>query len=165
MCQITSGAASWKMKFCRSAQNSQGTCPMLRATSSEDSRSIPKTPWSRAGQSKCAKSHQEPPAEKWSLAGLLETHRWPAPWWGLPSLKMASPYHHPLRSSTGVSKCAKLHLELQAVHHPHESGGALLLSPLAQIPLKTEPGPICLKLTGDLPHGEGNIPWRQQVNT
>ena len=68
---------------------------------------------------------------------------------------MASPYNHPVRSSTGASKCAKLRLELLAVHHPHESGGAGLLSPLAQIPLKTEPGPICLKLTGDLPPDQG----------
>ena len=58
----------------------------------------------------------------------------------MPPLKMASPYHHPLRSSTGASKCAKLHLELLALHHPCESGGAGLLSLLAQIPLKTEPG-------------------------
>ena len=70
---------------------------------------------------------------------------------GLTPLKMASPYHHPLRSSTGASKCAKLCLELPAMHHPHESGGAGLLSPLAQILLKAEPGSICSKLTGDLP--------------
>ena len=70
-----------------------------------------KPPWSSAGQSKCAKSHQEQLAEKWSLADLLETPMGPIPWWGLPPLKTASPYHHPLRSSTGMSKCAKSHPE------------------------------------------------------
>ena len=39
-----------------------------------------KPPWNSAAQSKCAKSHQEPPAEKWSLANLLKTHSGPAPW-------------------------------------------------------------------------------------
>ena len=31
--------------------------------------------------------------------------------------------------------------------------------------LKNEGWPICLKLTGDLPHGRGCLPWRQQVPT
>ena len=119
-----------------------------------------KSPWGSAGWSKCAKWCQKPLAKKWRLANLLETHRGPAPWWGLPPLKMAIPYHHPLRSSTGVSKCAKLCLELPAVHHPRESGGSGLLSPLAQIPLKTEPQLICLKLTGDLSLTKDHLPWR-----
>ena len=34
---------------------------------------------------------------------------------GLPPLKMASPCHHPLMSSTGASKCAKSHLEPPAM--------------------------------------------------
>ena len=75
------------------------------------------------------------PLKNWTQADLPKTHKGPSPWWGLPPLKTASPYHHILRSSTGASKCAKLRLELPAVHHPHESGGAGLLSPL--------------KLTGD----------------
>ena len=50
-----------------------------------------KPPWSSTAQSKCAKSCQEPLAEKWRLADLLETHRWPAPDQGPPSLKMVSP--------------------------------------------------------------------------
>ena len=45
------------------------------------------------------------------------------------------------------------------MHHPRESGGAGLLSPLAQIPLKTEPGPICLKLTGDLALTKDHLPF------
>ena len=48
-------------------------------------------------------------------ADLLKTHRGPAPWWELPPRKMASPYHHPSRSSTGVSKCVKSHLEPKAM--------------------------------------------------
>ena len=80
MCQITSGAAGWKMKVGQSPQNSKRTCPIMRASSHEDSRSMSKPPWSSAAQSKCAKSHQEPPAEKWRLANLLEIHRGPAPW-------------------------------------------------------------------------------------
>ena len=57
-----------------------------------------------------------------------------------------------------MSKLAKLCLELLAVHHPCESGGTGLLSPLAQIPLKTEPGLICLKLTEDLPLTKDHLP-------
>ena len=111
---------------------------------------------SSTGASKCAKSHLElpdrddaPSLEGPKLEGPLswlfllkklkprpicpKTHKGPAPWWGLPLLKMASPYHHTLRSSTGASKCAKLCLELLAVHHPCESGGAGLLSSLAWV--------------------------------
>ena len=62
---------------------------------------------SSTGVSKCAKSRQKPPAEKWSLANLLKTHRVPAPSWGQHPMKMASPYHHPSMSSTSASKCAK----------------------------------------------------------
>ena len=100
------------------------------------------------------------PLKNWTQADLPKTHKGPFPWWELPPLKMASSYYHTFRSSTGASKCAKLHLELMAVHHPHESGRAGLLSPLAQIPLKTEPGPICLKLTGDQPLTKDHLPWR-----
>ena len=134
---------------------------------------------SSTGVSKCAKSCPVPLArddapslegqswkdpclsyslKNWTQADLPKTHKGPSPWWGLPSLKMASPYHHTLRSSTGASKCAKLDLELLAVHHPLESGGAGLLSPLAQIPLKTGPGPIYLKLTGDQSLTKDHLP-------
>ena len=34
---------------------------------------------------------------------------------GAASPKMASPYHHPSRSSTAVTKCAKSRLELPAM--------------------------------------------------
>ena len=121
--------------------------------------------WSSFAQSKCAKSCQELPAEKWRLANLPKTHRGTAPWWEQHPLKTEGPYLKPHWSSTAQSKCAKSHQEPPAVHHPHESGGAGLLSPLAQIPLKTEPGLICLKLTGDLHHGRGYLPWRWQVPT
>ena len=100
------------------------------------------------------------PLKNWTQVDLPKTHREPSPWWGLPPLKMASPYHHPSRSSKGASRCAKLCLELLNVHHAHESGGAGLISPLAQIPLKTEPGLICLKLIGDLPLTKDHLPWR-----
>ena len=40
------------------------------------------------------------------------------------------------------------------MHHPHEPGAALL-DPLSQIPLKNDPWPIFLKLTGDLPQMVG----------
>ena len=60
-----------------------------------------KSPWSSTGQSKCAKSHQEPPAEKWSLADLLESYRGPAPWGGQHPLKRADPYLKPPWSSAG----------------------------------------------------------------
>ena len=42
----------------QSAQNSQGTCPMVSATSPADGDSLPLL-WSGAGVSKCAKSHPE----------------------------------------------------------------------------------------------------------
>ena len=80
------------------------------------------------------------PLKNWTQTNLPKTHREPSPWWGLPPLKMGSPYHHPSRSSKGASKCAKLCLELLNVHHAHESGGAGLLSPLAQIPWKLNLG-------------------------
>ena len=54
------------------------------------------------------------PLKNWTQDDLPETHRGPFPWWGLPPLKMAAIYHHPSRSSTGVSKCAKSHQELLA---------------------------------------------------
>ena len=57
--------------------------------------------------SKCAKSRQEPPAEKWSLADLLETHRGPAPSWGQHHPKTAGPYLKPPWSSTAQSICPK----------------------------------------------------------
>ena len=45
-------------------------------------------------------------------------------------------------------------------------GRARLEGPLSQLfPWKTRPRPICLKLTGDLPHGRGYHPWRWQVPT
>ena len=77
---------------------------------------------------------------------------------GVASPKTASLYHYPSRKSTGVSKCAKLCLELLNVHLAHESGGAGLLRSLAQIPLKTEPGPFCLKLTVDLSPTKDHLP-------
>ena len=47
------------------------------------------------------------PLKNWTQANLPKTHRGPSPRQGLPPLKMASPYHHPSRSSTSASKCAK----------------------------------------------------------
>ena len=45
-------------------------------------------------------------------------------------------------------------------------GRSRLEGPLFQLfPWKTEPRPICSKLTGDLPHGWGFLPWRRQVPT
>ena len=45
-------------------------------------------------------------------------------------------------------------------------GKARLEGPLSQLfPWKTEPRLICPKLTGDLPHGRGCLPWRWQVST
>ena len=81
------------MKFGWSDRNSQGTCPMVRATSPEDSRSIPKI--------------------------LLEA-------------------------------------ALDGVNVPNH---------IRSHQLKNEVWPICLKLTGDLPHGRGCLPWRWQVLT
>ena len=68
------------------------------------------------------------------------TCRGPFPDQGAPPLKTASGWHPPPLSSTAQSKCAKSCL-------------------------KNEGWPICSKLTGDLPHGEGNIPWTQQIHT
>ena len=82
-----------------------------------------KSPWSSTAQSKCAKSCQEPPAEKWSLADLLKTHMGPAPDQGPPSLKMISPYHYPLRSRPGLSKCAKSQPEPLAIDEAPSSAG------------------------------------------
>ena len=109
MCQITSAAAGWKMKFGRSAQNSQGTCPMV-GTAFLWRWQVPTTIPQEAVQvwvSKCAKSRQELPAEKWRLANLLKTHGGPAPSWGQHPLKTAGPYLKPPWSSTAQSKCAK----------------------------------------------------------
>ena len=72
------------------------------------------------------------------------TCRGPSSDQGAPPLKMASGWHHPPLSSTAQSKCAKSCQELLT---------------------EKWRWPICSKLTGDLPHGEGNIPWRQQVHT
>ena len=45
-------------------------------------------------------------------------------------------------------------------------GRARLEGPLSQLfPWKTTPMPICPKLTGDLSHGRGYLPSRQQVPT
>ena len=52
-------------------------------------------------------SHQEPLAEKWRLADLLETHRGPAQSWGHHSLKSAGLYLKPPWSSAAQSKCAE----------------------------------------------------------
>ena len=41
MCQITSGAAGWKMKVGQSARNSQGTYPIVGTTSNEDGKYLP----------------------------------------------------------------------------------------------------------------------------
>ena len=45
-------------------------------------------------------------------------------------------------------------------------GRARLERPLSQLfPWKTEPRPIYPKLTRDLPHGKGFLPWRRQIPT
>ena len=64
------------------------------------------SPLSSTAWTKCAKSCQELLAEKWRLANLLKTHRWPAQWWGHHLLKTAGPYLKPPWSSAAQSKCA-----------------------------------------------------------
>ena len=44
------------------------------------------------------------------------------------------------------------------MYHPRKPGGAALLGLLSQPPVKNDPWPICSKFTGDLSHGEGNLP-------
>ena len=74
---------------------------------------------------------------------------------GAPLLKTASGWHCPPWSSTARSKCVKSHPELPAMHHPCEPGGAVLLCPLSEIPLKNERWLIFSKITGDLPQVVG----------
>ena len=59
---------------CRGPYPDQGAPPLKTASGWHH------PPLSSNAQSKCAKSCQEPPAEKWCLADLLETHRGLAPW-------------------------------------------------------------------------------------
>ena len=114
MCQNTSGAAGWKRKVGQSAQNSQGTCPMARAAYPEDGKSLPP---SFKEQYRCESMCQ--------ITSGVAGH-----WW-----------------------CTIL-------------GRARLEGPLSQLfPWKTEPRLICPKLTGDLSHGKGFLPWRRQVPT
>ena len=97
----------------QATQNSQGTFTMVGAASLEDGKLLPPSLEERSstGVSKCAKSHQELPAEKWSLADLIETYRGPAQWWGQHPLKTAGPYLKSPWRSAGWSKCAKWHQE------------------------------------------------------
>ena len=111
---ITSGAAGWKMKFGWSGKTHRGPSQWWGQHSLMMAGQYLKPPWSSTAQSKCAKSCQGLPAEKWSLADLLETHRGPAPWWEQYPLKMAGQYLQPPWSSAAWSKCAKSLQELQA---------------------------------------------------
>ena len=81
------------------------------------------------------------PLKNWTQADLPKTHRGPSPRQGLPPLKTASPYHHPSRSSTSASKCAKSRQELPAekwslpdLHKTHRGPAPWW----EQYPLKTE---------------------------
>ena len=76
--------------------------------------------WSRASQSKCAKSCQDrhPRGSYWNAwVDLHKTHRGPFPHQGAPTLKMVSPYLCPPWSSMAWSKCAKSHQD----RHPRGS--------------------------------------------
>ena len=84
----------------------QGTFPRPSSTSLKTASGWHHPPLSSNAWSKCAKSCQELPTEKWRLVNLLETHRGPAPWWGQHPLKTAGPYLKPTWSSTGQNKCA-----------------------------------------------------------
>ena len=60
---------------------------------------------------------------------------------GSPPLKIASPYHYPLRSSTGVSKCAKSCLEPLAMDDAPSWEGQSWKDPcLSSSPEKLNPG-------------------------
>ena len=90
---------------CRGPSPDQGALP-LKTASGWCHPPLSSTAWS-----KCAKSRQELPAEKWRLANLLEIHRGPATWWGQHPLKTAGPYLKPPWSSAGRCKCPKSHQE------------------------------------------------------
>ena len=60
---------------------------------------------------------------------------------GAASLKMASPYHHPLNNSTGVTKCAKSCLEPLAMDDASSWAGQGWKDPsLISSPERLNPG-------------------------
>ena len=116
-------ASPKKLNLGQSAQNSRGHAPSWSQLPLKTAGPYLKPPWSSTAQSKCTKSCQEPPAEKWSLANLLKIHRGPAPDQEPPSLEMVSPWHYSPRSRPGMSKCAKSQPEPLAIDEAPSSAG------------------------------------------
>ena len=167
MCQFTSGATSWKMKFGWSARNSQGTCPMVEDASPEDGKSLPLIlqgavqVWVNV-----PKPHLEPLAMDDALS-------WAGQGWKDPSLNSSPENLNPGWSawnSQGTFQHGRVYLPWRWQVPTTITQGAVQVwvnvpNHIRSWRLKNEGWPICSKLTGDLPHHEGNIPLRQQVHT
>ena len=136
------------------------------------------------------------PLKNYTQADLPETHRGPFPWYGLPPWEWQVPttiprgavqvwvnvpnhvWSHWLKNEVWLI-CSKLTGDLShdrgclpwrwqvPTTIPWEAVQVWVNVPnhIRSHQLKNEDWPISSKLTGDLPHHEGNIPWRQQVHT
>ena len=152
------------MKFGWSAQNSQGTCPMVWAASPEDGKSLPP---SLNEQYRCEYMCQITcGAEGHGWCNILGRTRLEGP---LPQLfpwKTKSRLIWP--KLTGDLSYARGCLPWRWQVPTTIPRGAVQVQ--VNVPnhvqshqLKNEVWPICSKLTGDLPDGRGCLPWRWQV--